>query len=247
MRNLKLAFLPLLICACQTVERVSEEVVDKIPLVGDPAPIRYSENPQVAVPGHRQYKKMTKTRMEEEAELGSQAGSMWQMDGQASYLFIQNKTRREGDVLNVKLEGAAQKQVETKVKVIKKLLKQIEEQERARVNMAKTEEEIKEGNRTPAAGSGGPANVSANDDRSDLKDIEMIPTRIVEKLTDGNYRVKGAQPFMIDKREYRVIVMGIIRPEDYNDEGVLSSKLLDPQYDVVSIRRKTNDTTKQTM
>jgi flagellar L-ring protein precursor FlgH len=29
----------------------------------------------------------------------------------------------------------------------------------------------------------------------------------------------------------------MIRPEDYNDEGVVSQKLLDPQYDVVSIRR----------
>ena len=64
-----------------------------------------------------------------------------------------------------------------------------------------------------------------------------VPTRIVERLPDGNYSVKGAQPFMIGKREYKVIVTGMIRPEDFNDEGVSSNKLLDPQYDVVSIRR----------
>ncbi len=244
MKYLKYVFLALLACSCAAVEEKSEEIVAAMPIVGEPAPIRYSENPQVAVPSHRQYKKMTKTRMEEEAELDSGAGSMWQMDGQASYLFIQNKTRREGDVLNIKLEGAAQKQVETKVRVIKKLLKQIEEQENraASQQMAQAEAEQKEGSenqnnqgRTPAATA---ATQKPEDEKTDLSDIQTIPTRIVEKLADGNYRVKGAQPFMIDKREYKVIVMGMIRPEDYNDEGVNSSKLLDPQFDVVSIRRK---------
>ncbi len=56
-------------------------------------------------------------------------------------------------------------------------------------------------------------------------------------MADGNYKIRGSQPFMIGKREYKVIVAGIIRPEDYNDQGVSSQKLLDPQFDVVSIRR----------
>lgn len=228
-----------LISACSTVESVTESM----PIIGEEAPLRYSENSQVGVPSNREYKKMTKSRMEEEAELGSQAGSMWQMDGQASYLFIQNKTRREGDVLNVKLEGSAQKQVETKVKVIKKLLKQIEEQEKASSGQALAENDAKagaEGARAPAAAAKKPAE---EDEKTDLSDIQTIPTRIVEKLPDGNYRIKGAQPFMIDKREYKVIVMGMIRPEDYNDEGVSSGKLLDPQFDVVSIRRNRNNGT----
>jgi flagellar L-ring protein precursor FlgH len=69
-----------------------------------------------------------------------------------------------------------------------------------------------------------------------------IQTRIVERLPDGNYRIKGQQPFMIGKREYKVIIVGLLRPEDYNDEGINSSKIIDPQYDVVSIRKK--ETTK---
>jgi flagellar L-ring protein precursor FlgH len=230
----------ILLCACQTVETVT----DKIPYIGEEPPVRYSENPQVGIPGNRQYKKMTKTRMEEEAELQSNAGSMWQMDGQSSYLFIQNKTRREGDVLNVKLEGAAQKQVETKVKVIKKLLKQIEDEEKASRGQQLAEADQKDGTRAPAAAPKAAEAKEKEDDKADLSDIQLIPTRIVEKLPDGNYRIKGAQPFMIDKREYKVIVIGMIRPEDFNDEGVMSSKLLDPQFDVVSIRRKTNDSQK---
>ncbi len=213
-------------------------VTEKIPFVGEEAAPRYSENPQMTAPTNRQYKKMTKNRMEEEAELGSQAGSMWLMDGQSSYLFTQNKTRRDGDILNVKLEGPAQKQVETKVKVIKKLLKQIEEQERLENNGGKQEtlagkDSVDGKERAPASA----PKVEEKEDKADLTEIALIPTRIVEKLPDGNYRVKGSQPFMIDKKEYKVIVTGMIRPEDYNDEGISSSKLLDPQFDVVSLRR----------
>ncbi len=213
-------------------------VTEKIPFVGEEKAARYSENPQMTAPTNRQYRKMTKNRMEEESEVGSQAGSMWIMDGQSSYLFTQNKTRRDGDILNVKLEGPAQKQVETKVRVIKKLLKQIEEQERLENGGGKepalAAKDGTEGkDRAPAAA----PKAEEKEEKADLTDIALIPARIVEKLADGNYRVKGSQPFMIDKKEYKVIVTGMIRPEDYNDEGVSSSKLLDPQFDVVSLRR----------
>ncbi|MNL31973.1 Flagellar L-ring protein [compost metagenome] len=74
-----------------------------------------------------------------------------------------------------------------------------------------------------------------------MANVETVPSKIVEKLPDGNYRIKGQQPFMIGKREYKVIVTGLIRPEDFNDEGITSQKLLDPQYDVVSIRRNSRN------
>lgn len=214
-------------------------VTEQIPFVGEEKPMRYSENPQMGAPTNRQYKKMTKNRMEEEAEVGSQAGSMWMMDGQSSYLFTQNKTRRDGDILNVKLDGPAQKQVETKVKVIKKLLKQIEDQEKTETLGGK-DQNLAAAPAGPGADGRAPASApkaEEKEEKADLTDIALIPTRIVEKLADGNYRVKGSQPFMIDKKEYKVIVTGMIRPEDYNDEGISSTKLLDPQFDVVSLRR----------
>ncbi|WP_413289980.1 flagellar basal body L-ring protein FlgH [Bdellovibrio sp. HCB337] len=207
----------------------------------DGGSIRYSENPQMSVPSNRQYKRMTRSRMEDEADLGAQAGSMWVMEGQGSYLFAQNKARREGDVLNVKLDGPSLKQVETKVNVIKKLLKQLEEQEQQNLNggaaLASTEGEA---GRAPAAAAK-PAEEKKDDNKEELANIQQISTKIVEKLPDGNYRVRGAQPFMIGKREYKVIAAGLVRPEDFNDEGVSSMKLIDPQFDVVSIRRKPNN------
>ncbi len=197
---------------------------------------KFSENPTVLNPSNRQYRKMTRSRMEEESDLGSNAGSMWVMEGQGAYLFSQNKSRREGDLLNVKLEGGAQKQIETKVSVIKKLLKQLEEEELR----AKEPVPVPVGDNNPnpqkAEASRAPAS-EKKDEKEEPLEIGAVPTRIVERLADGNYRIKGAQPFMIGKREYKVLVTGLIRPEDFNDEGISSNKILDPQYDVVSIRR----------
>src|SRR5690349_12624094 len=66
---------------------------------------KFSETQNLLLPSNRQYKKMTRSRMEEESELQAQAGSTWVMEGQGAYLFSQNKTRREGDLLNIKVEG----------------------------------------------------------------------------------------------------------------------------------------------
>lgn len=205
---------------------------------------RFSDNQNLLVPANRQYKRMTKARLEEESELQSQAGSMWVMEGQGAYLFAQNKSRKEGDLLNVKVEGPAQKQVETKVSVIKKLLKQLEEQEKlqnqppappveAQPALAGAKPSTPEPARAPAS--------EASKEKEEPLSLDTVPTRIVERMADGNYRIKGQQPFMIGKREYKVIVTGLIRPEDFNDEGISSNKLLDPQFDVVSLRKKTTE------
>ncbi|GIL16692.1 MAG: hypothetical protein BroJett040_04430 [Oligoflexia bacterium] len=210
--------------------------------------VRFSENQNMPNVTNRQYRRMNRQRMEEEAELHAGAGSMWVMEGQGAYLFTQNKTRREGDILNVKVEGPAQKQIETKVSVIKKLLKQLEDEEkRAReFEQMKNDPKLAEGQQ-PAPGPDGktPAPVAqrapaeaAKEEKDEPIQIDTVSTRIVERQPDGNYRIKGQQPFMIGKREYKVLVTGMIRPEDFNDEGVSSNKILDPQYDVVSLRRK---------
>lgn len=205
---------------------------------------RYSDSQNIGVPTDRQYKHMTKNRMEEESDLGSNAGSTWVMEGQGAYLFAQNKMRKEGDLMNVKLDAPAMKQVETKVSVIKKLLKQLEEQNNPQPPLNNSLAANVDGTRAPAS-TAAPAppkeEVKKEDDKEGLADIQAIPSRIVEKMADGNYRLKGQQPFMIGKREYKVILTGMIRPEDFNEEGITTQKLLDPQYDVVSIRRNRNN------
>lgn len=202
---------------------------------------KYNENPNYGVWGQRNYKKTNKTQLEEESDLDSKAGSLWVMDGQQSYYFTQNKNRKEGDFLNVKLEGAALKQVETKVNVIKTLLQELEQQEKddSAQKLATNDKQTSVDLRAPAtATEPKKAPAVAKEEKSEVADIGPIQTRIVERMADGNYRIKGQQPFMIGKREYKVIVAGVLRPEDYNDEGINSSKVIDPQYDVVSIRKK---------
>lgn len=214
--------------------------------------LKYSDSPQVGVYTDRQYKHMTRAQMEEQSDLGSQAGSMWVMEGQGAYLFAQNKIRKEGDVLNVVLDGSAYKQVETKVGVIKQLLAQLEQQlKENELSQQRSLASVDGGTPGAAGGTAGtvaapkvpakeePKPVVADKNKKDeeIAEIKTITTKIVERMADGNYRIKGSQPFMIGKREYKVIVAGVIRPEDYNDQGVSSQKLLDPQFDVVSIRR----------
>ena len=225
----------------------------EIRIDGEPL-VKFSEDPSRAPVTAREYHHTTKHKLEEESQLGSSAGSMWVMEGQGAYLFAQNKARREGDLLNVKLEGPAQKEIETKVSVIKKLLKQLEDEEKKAkdlqfqaqqqalaANAAAANVDAAPGTpRAPAAVPPPPPAPVAEDKKEKEEEIkvESIPTRIVERLPDGNYKVKGQSPFMIGRKEYKAILMGVIRPEDFNDDGTSSNKLLDPQLDVVSIRRK---------
>jgi len=226
---------------------------------------RFSENESVRAPAERQYRRMSRQRFEEEAEVSANAGSLWVMEGQGSYLFAQNTTRLVGDPLNVRIEGNPRSQLQTKTRVIAKLLDRLEKPE--------TPPSV----RSPAAAQpavaqpnqqGAPQGATANNNnvpndqnqaaaganeaapagaeaaakpaapaKPDPFNVQAVPTRIVEVLRDGSYRIRGSQELMIGKREYRVIVTGIVRPEDFNEEGIAADKLLDSQFDIVSAKK----------
>ena len=208
---------------------------------------KFSESPDVEPRVQRQYKRTTKESLSNESALDSKAGSLWVMEGQGAYLFSQNVVRLIGDPLAVNLEGDPKDQLQSKVSVIKKLLAKIEERQKARL-------------RNPA-GDENADGEEAKDDKKDKKDkktetaatapapkeeaaelgVKNVPTRIIERTLEGNYRVKGSQPVMIGTREYKIIVTGIVRAEDFNDDGIPSSKLLDPKFDIVSARGKVGE------
>ena len=208
---------------------MGDKVSEVVPFLDNP--VRYSESPQMASGAERRYQSLNRAEIEDSAELQANAGSMWMMEGQSSYLFLPNRSRKEGDSLQVKLEGAGQKQVETKVVVIKKLLKQLEEQNRGN---RLSEAEAESPSRSPASAG---AAKKPEEDKPDLSEVATIPAKITDRTPDGMYRIKGSQSLMIDDKEFKVIMTGVLKPDDYNDEGVSSSKLIDPQYDVVSVRR----------
>jgi len=217
-----------------------------------PTGTKYSDNPNLYAGARRQYKRVTKKTLADEAALEAQAGSLWVMEGQGAYLFAQNVVRMIGDPIAVTLEGEPKEQLQAKVDVIRRLWGKYEErQARLRAPAAaeapkkkddkeakgKDEKAAKEAKENLDAANAKSAQAPAPDKASEFG-LRNVPTRIVERTVDGNYRVKGTQPFMIGSREYKVIVTGIVRSEDFNEEGIGASKLLDAKYDIVSVKRK---------
>lgn len=293
-KSLNVILLCVLVQGCATTDddlaKLEKEMTAVPVAVAPPAPVaqpepeadeeepvaRYSEMNNMAPPSDRQYKRMTRKKMEEESELYSSAGSLWKMEGQTSYLFAENKHRREGDPTTIKMEGAALKLIENKVAVVQDLLKQLENQKlkaeddsvkaeaekrrlaqieeekilraqkiaRGEIVIDPMEEQMKE--LTPstakvAADERKPAGIVAGkgekEEKIDLKDIENIPSRIVEKMSGDTYRIRGQQYLTIKRKPYKVIATALIRAEDFKDGGVSSSKLLEAQYDLIHIKR----------
>jgi flagellar L-ring protein precursor FlgH len=250
-----------------------EDIADEEPLA------RFSSLNNMAPPSDRQYKRMTRERMEEESQLNSSAGSLWKMEGQISYLFAENKHRREGDPTNIKLEGSALKLIENKAWVINDLLGQLEEQkiradeeekrasiERQKLAQIQAEkqlraERIAKGEivvdpldeqqealdmQTAEAAARAPASAGVGadkkaEDKIDLKEVETVPAKIVEKMQDGTYRIRGQQYLTIKKKPYKLIATALIRAEDFNDGEISSNKLLEAQYDLVHVKRSANE------
>lgn len=227
-----------------------------VPQVATP---RFSEIDHIPVRTDRQYRRMSRDRFEDEAELSSSAGSLWVMEGQGAYLFSQNQMRVVGDLLNVRIEGNPKSQLHTKVRVISRLLEKLDNPRGflARPEPANGRTAPSNPNRGPADdGAAGaalkdaPAGAAVGAEPAQVNEtskdsnpnfaVDVVPTRIVEQLKDGSYRVRGIQPFMIGKREYKVIVTGVVRSEDFDDAGIDASRLLDPQFDIVSSRKGAN-------
>jgi flagellar L-ring protein FlgH len=231
---------------------------------------KYSDMSNLAPSSDRQYKRMTRQKMEEDSELYGSAGSLWKMEGQTSYLFAENKHRREGDPTTIKMEGVALKVIESKVAVIQDLLKELDAQkkqaeedakkaEEEKIRLAQAEEEKKlraeriakgeivvdpfedqfpaEPVRSPAAVAPTVAAKPEVEEKVDLKELDVIPSKIVEKMSDGIYRIRGQQFLTIKKKPYKVIATALIRAEDFADANVSSNKLLDAQYDVIHVKR----------
>jgi flagellar L-ring protein FlgH len=210
-----------------------------------PSSVKYTDNPNVFAGARRQYKRTTKQSLQDDSALEPQTGSLWVMEGQGAYLFAENVVRMIGDPIAVTLEGEPKEQLQAKADVIKKLWAKFEERVRQRQLASQEPEKKKDAkgakDKKDADGKDTkPDTPAVAEEKSDFG-VKSVPTRIVERTVDGNYRVKGTQPFLVGSREYKVIVTGVVRAEDFNEEGISSTKLLDAKYDIVSVRRKEQD------
>lgn len=203
--------------------------------------VKYSDVRDLPVDGERQYRRMTKRQFEDQELFSDNGGSLWVNEGQDSYLFAQNIVRLPGDILNVVLDGQPEKQLSTKATVIKELTKRIEKSRRGIASTEKPNAEAGADAATPeaTAAEGGakptPQQAAAKTEEvpEGAFDVKSIPTRVVERMSDGNYRVKGSQTFMIGTKEYKVIVTGLVKPQDIANDSVDSSKMLDSKFDIV--------------
>lgn len=203
---------------------------------------KYSENPDMPPSTRRQYKRTTKESLANESALDQKAGSLWVMEGQGAYLFAQNTMRLVGDPIGVAIDGEPKEQLQAKADVLKDLLKKIEDRQAARQRALASQNGDGAAPAAPVPGADEKTKDSkktADNQKSDQKNdfnVKLVPTRITERTVEGNYRVKGSQPFMIGGREFKVIVTGVVRAEDFSDEGIQASKLLDPKFDIVSVK-----------
>lgn len=243
--------LALMTSGCASIGKQWKALISGEPTVEQQAKIQkpmntFSQNNNMAPPSDRKYKRTTRKDIEDGANLSARAGSLWVMEGQGAYLFAENTVRMIGDPVSVKIEGEPKEQLIAKSDVINGLLKQLEDRRKRAASRATQDEKGKKDDaEKPAvdplakANSAGqnPAEGASREPASDGSfTVKAVPTRVVERMVDGNYRVRGAQPFMIGGREYKVIVSGIVRAEDFNEQGVSSSQLLDPSFDIVSAK-----------
>lgn len=231
-------------------------------------------------------KRTTRQSLEDESQFGEQAGSLWVGRGQSSYLFANNNHHFVGDLINITIDGYPKEQIQTKAKVISKLLAEIlmEEKEGLNEEQQKLENEQKLYIRQPASvkkeeNTGKKKLKRKRSNKQEVKSaeesakklaeikalqkqnqkrltklneedeeiqklkgggefpIKMVPARVKEVYRNGNYYVRGTKPFMIGRREYRLLIEGMIRPEDYSETGISAEKLLDPTFDIISEKK----------
>ncbi len=206
---------------------------------------KYSSTPNYINTPKREYKRTTKKMLSREAKLQQEAGSLWVMQGQGGFYFAQNNLRLVGDLINVNIDGEPKKELDQKVETIAFLLRRLEErrlefekkQKEQRMAMLK-EREDKENPDRDVAGEKQDEKEQESELANFKFDIKQVPTRIKEKMYNGNYRVEGSKGFLIADKEYRVIINGIARAEDIAGDKIASSSLIEASFDIVSTLRK---------
>lgn len=197
-----------------------------------------SQKPEVVgkVDKNKKYLRTDHRTLQEKSQLGADSGSLWMERGQSSYLFAQNTNRLIGDLVNIEIKGHPKKQIETKVAVINDLIDRIQSQAEARKLASEGRGDQKP--KAPQPTAPAPGAEAGKDDGKDSFSVKTVPSRITEILKDGSYLVEGDQPFMIGKREYKLVVKGIVRQEDFDENGISAEALLDPKFDIVTNRSR---------
>jgi len=205
--------------------------------VASPPVTSFANQPNVSTGKDRKYRRVTKDNFGDDEGLEESSGSLWRKEGQASYLFSQNNLRLMGDIINVDVEGKAADNLGAKLAIIKQNLARIE-------NPKPTSNKGAGKDRQPAAAeAGGAAGDAGQTEDAKAKALaekkfDSVPCRITERNPDGSYRVKGQSSVYVGRHEYRLIVTGLVRPDDVTSDVVGSSKLIDGKFDLVASNKE---------
>ena len=214
-----------------------------------PTVTKYSDNPDMGPRVRRQYKRTTKESLADESGLDQKAGSLWVMEGQGAYLFAQNPMRLVGDPIGVddrrRTQGAAARQNRRDQRFARQDRGTTKgtatgsgggkQRQASGRTQGPTDKEKDEGKRRRKGKEDGRQQSRTKATRFNVK---IVPTRIVERTIEGNYRVKGSQPFMIGSARVQGHRHGRRARRGFQRRGNRRrANLLDPKFDIVSIKR----------
>ncbi len=210
-------------------------------VAASPPVTSFANQPNVSTGKDRKYRRVTKDNFGDDEGLEENSGSLWRKEGQASYLFSQNNLRLMGDIINVDVEGKAADNLGAKLAIIKQNLARIENPKPANGAKGTNKDRQPAATDTNTPGASG-ADVAQTEEAKakDLaeKKFDSVPCRITERNPDGSYRVKGQSSVYVGRHEYRLIVTGLVRPDDVTSDVVGSSKLIDGKFDLVASNKE---------
>jgi flagellar basal body L-ring protein FlgH len=148
--------------------------------------------------------------------------------------------------VKVSVEGKTAENLDTKLSIIKQTLARLEapplkpgqrqpaSKQAANAKGSQAASNTQQLDQNANQNSNGENAQTAQNNDKDKSKFEPVPCRIVEKNSDGSYRVKGQQTVYVGKHEYRLVVTGILHADDISDGSITSGKLLDSKFDLVA-------------
>ena len=185
-------------------------------------------------------------KMKQRIKDDSHSGSLWVSEGQGAYLFAENTLREIGDPITVILKGPPKDQLVAKNKVIINLLSKMHQKQKAsslyahQVHSQKKNEEKPKvfGNQDQTVKRRKPSSVK--EPLIGSFQVESVPARIIKRISHDQYQIEGHQTLLIGKRQYSVIVIGIVRPQDLLEDKIEAPKLIDAYFDIVKPIKRVN-------
>jgi len=235
------------ISACSSISKLaigSDEKTDRVRVIDNsrnPASVAYVSSPSFNYSNVED--RASYNPVEEKPDAFT--GSLWNTSGQKTSFFTTNLEKNVGDLLRVKLEPLTKRQLveeyenlylktstkENRAKYLEYLVKDKEEFSKEDVKKlmfksATFSDKILEKKKTPKSA------------RRRILATDEITAKVVEITENGSYRIQGVERITVNKRPFRLILGGLIRPSDIDpDDSIASSKLVNTRIKFLRSKR----------